>query len=749
MPFRILDKKSEKRLLAQRRQSLIDRLQKAKEPRDVLEYTIMLMYQTVKQQVVAGSLLTGPILQALVKERKVPVDVGNALLRLSQSINSCNDGPSSNEETIELMEQVRACGLSKDAKYKISSSVPLNDDSQDNKKNASESSSAKSSRKGTSIQKSLHLQQGMSLFMLITVFLVPLQSSGGCTNAFLPQLSSTFEPHRTTLPTLLGGSHHGLQRRIHYQSRMHSSSISSDSNLSEVTFRERYNDVLPDWLLQKCEDCGWERPTLIQEKALDVILRDRRDAIVQAETGSGKTLAYLLPALAAVDGSRAAVQALIVVPTRELGLQCAQVAKRLAAASVQKKTEEESAFEEDVDVGGAGSPPTKNNRIMVMSVLQGSQNRRQRAWAWADPPHIVIGTPNELCDMVKYGGIKRYNSVKLVVVDEVDACLLNNAGSLTSNLSSSTLHELLSKRLSPTYDDGSSGTAKATESLIRGGSGGASTTTSSQGARPINEQRQTIFASATIPQPRHFLKQCIQNQWTLRDPVHVCLQSGEQLLPSTLEHAYMVCSSEEKKVVSLQRLLQKIYTVSLLQQSSHSNSTSTNPTTKKVLVFMDPHRPMEQIANVMATTVTSTPQKKKGMMIPAEEESSSSSSDKPEKNVVVQGGGAAAAAAAAATAAVTALPPIFSVLRYEDNLSKRADAIAAFRGVPTSRSGCSEEEEDETPSSSFSPSLRVLFSTDMVRVLLLWWWWELPSLLFSLFIKSVSHGPTFSIFLSL
>jgi hypothetical protein len=35
-----------------------------------------------------------------------------------------------------------------------------------------------------------------------------------------------------------------------------------------------------------------------------------------------------------------------------------------------------------------------------MSVLQGSKNRRQRAWAWAEPPHIVIGTPQELCNMV-------------------------------------------------------------------------------------------------------------------------------------------------------------------------------------------------------------------------------------------------------------------------------------------------------------------------------------------------------------
>jgi Lhr-like helicase len=64
-----------------------------------------------------------------------------------------------------------------------------------------------------------------------------------------------------------------------------------------------------------------------------------------------------------------------------------------------------------------------------MSVLQGSQNRRQRAWAWAEPPHMIIGTPQELNNMLRLGAIKRCNAIRSVTVDEVDACLLNNAGS--------------------------------------------------------------------------------------------------------------------------------------------------------------------------------------------------------------------------------------------------------------------------------------------------------------------------------
>jgi len=43
--------------------------------------------------------------------------------------------------------------------------------------------------------------------------------------------------------------------------------------------------------------------------------------IVHAQTGTGKTLAFLLPLLAGIDPNKRAVQALVVVPSRELGLQ--------------------------------------------------------------------------------------------------------------------------------------------------------------------------------------------------------------------------------------------------------------------------------------------------------------------------------------------------------------------------------------------------------------------------------------------
>ncbi len=75
-----------------------------------------------------------------------------------------------------------------------------------------------------------------------------------------------------------------------------------------------------------------------------------KDVILQAQTGSGKTLAYGLPILSSIDPTRAAIQAVVVVPTRELGLQVSTVLKQMATGSPQK--------------------------ISVMSVVEGSANRR-------------------------------------------------------------------------------------------------------------------------------------------------------------------------------------------------------------------------------------------------------------------------------------------------------------------------------------------------------------------------------------
>jgi len=62
-------------------------------------------------------------------------------------------------------------------------------------------------------------------------------------------------------------------------------------------------------------------PTDIQEKTIPVVLQQKEDVVTLAKTGTGKTAAFGLPLLQLIDVENTSVQAVILVPTRELGQQ--------------------------------------------------------------------------------------------------------------------------------------------------------------------------------------------------------------------------------------------------------------------------------------------------------------------------------------------------------------------------------------------------------------------------------------------
>src|SRR5687767_10128424 len=76
-------------------------------------------------------------------------------------------------------------------------------------------------------------------------------------------------------------------------------------------------------LASSVQQIGFEHPTPIQEKAIPILLKGERDFVGLAQTGTGKTAAFGLPLLELVDDTIRTTQALILSPTRELGLQIA------------------------------------------------------------------------------------------------------------------------------------------------------------------------------------------------------------------------------------------------------------------------------------------------------------------------------------------------------------------------------------------------------------------------------------------
>jgi hypothetical protein len=95
-----------------------------------------------------------------------------------------------------------------------------------------------------------------------------------------------------------------------------------------------------EWISDRAEDLGYRLPTEVQRRASHVIL-DRKDCVIEAATGSGKTLAFLLPALSLLQyppdlyvDDLQGPGALIIVPTRELGVQAVMLVYKLFGGSV-------------------------------------------------------------------------------------------------------------------------------------------------------------------------------------------------------------------------------------------------------------------------------------------------------------------------------------------------------------------------------------------------------------------------------
>ena len=128
-------------------------------------------------------------------------------------------------------------------------------------------------------------------------------------------------------------------------------------------------------------------------------------------------MAYALPILAKIDPTRTSTQAVIIVPSRELGFQVSKVMRQLAAGCDEK--------------------------ISIMALLEGSKNIRQSIWVVAEPPHVIICNIPSLQYLIDTNRVK-LNAVSIVVVDEIDAILSKHDTKLE-------LHHLLSRRLSTTF----------------------------------------------------------------------------------------------------------------------------------------------------------------------------------------------------------------------------------------------------------------------------------------------------------
>eukprot|EP01029_Cantina_marsupialis_P021253 TRINITY_DN5061_c0_g1_i1.p1 TRINITY_DN5061_c0_g1~~TRINITY_DN5061_c0_g1_i1.p1 ORF type:complete len:417 (+),score=111.48 TRINITY_DN5061_c0_g1_i1:102-1352(+) len=157
-------------------------------------------------------------------------------------------------------------------------------------------------------------------------------------------------------------------------------------------------------LLMGIFEKGFEKPSPIQEEAIPVALAGN-NVLARAKNGTGKTGAFVIPILENIDPTKNEIQALVLLPTRELALQTSAVIKELSKHMESCKTM--------VSTGGT----QLNEDIMRLY----------------DPVHILVGTPGRILDLANQE-IADLSRVKTVVFDEADKLLSEDFQFVISNL---------------------------------------------------------------------------------------------------------------------------------------------------------------------------------------------------------------------------------------------------------------------------------------------------------------------------
>ncbi|AEB64242.1 putative ATP-dependent RNA helicase [Bacillus amyloliquefaciens XH7] len=162
--------------------------------------------------------------------------------------------------------------------------------------------------------------------------------------------------------------------------------------MKETKF-DGYN--LKPFIIDAVHRLGFYEPTDIQKRLIPAVLKNE-SVIGQSQTGTGKTHAYLLPILNRIDPGSDTVQAVITAPTRELANQIYQEALKITQGA------EDEQIRTKCFIGGTD----KQKSIDKLKTQ----------------PHLVVGTPGRIADLIKAQALNVYKAQSLVI-DEADLML--------------------------------------------------------------------------------------------------------------------------------------------------------------------------------------------------------------------------------------------------------------------------------------------------------------------------------------
>lgn len=182
-----------------------------------------------------------------------------------------------------------------------------------------------------------------------------------------------------------------------------------DTRKKTVDVESRRNVNFDEYMLRRelqmgIFEKGFEKPSPVQEEAIPVILQGK-NVLARAKNGTGKTASFVIPVLEKVDTRDPHIQALLLVPTRELALQTAQVTKELG----------------------------RHIASLQVMVTTGGTTLRDDILRLTNPIHILVATPGRVYDLASKH-VAQLDHCHIIVLDEADKLLSQEFTQIISNI---------------------------------------------------------------------------------------------------------------------------------------------------------------------------------------------------------------------------------------------------------------------------------------------------------------------------
>lgn len=188
-----------------------------------------------------------------------------------------------------------------------------------------------------------------------------------------------------------------LQRDANWQERVERPKADTRYQTDDVTKTKgnEFEDfALQRTLLMGVYECGFEKPSPIQEESIPKILMGRH-VLARAKNGTGKTGAFAIPMLQNIFPTDPVTQGLVLTPTRELALQTSAVMRKLS----------------------------KHMRIQVIATTGGMSLKDDIIrLGQPDGVHVIVATPGRILDLVEQR-VAVLTHCRMCVMDEADKLL--------------------------------------------------------------------------------------------------------------------------------------------------------------------------------------------------------------------------------------------------------------------------------------------------------------------------------------